>query len=208
MSMETAERDIKLLLIDDEEVIHKSVGGFLRRMDYEVLHAENAEEGLQVFEETGADIVISDIKMPGMDGIELLDELGKRSRDVEVILITGHGDLDLAIEALRKGAFDFFRKPVVLEELLVCLQRTRRYREVRREKERIQKRLEVLLRSKEVQSGKREIVGESRAIQRVLELVGKVAQTERTTVLIEGESGTGKELVAHAIHLDFGQIDS
>ena len=200
MPMETTEQDIKLLLIDDEDVIHKSVGGFLKRMGYAVECASNAEAGLEIFDEGGADIVISDIKMPDMDGIEMLEELRRRSEDTEVILITGHGDLDLAVDALRKGAFDFFRKPVVLEELLACLQRTRRYREVRREKDRIQRRLDALMRSRDTQADRYEIIGESRAMQQVLELVEKVAQSDRTTVLIEGESGTGKELVARAIH--------
>jgi len=200
MPMETTEQDIKLLLIDDEDVIHKSVGGFLKRMGYTVECASDAEAGLEMFDEGGADIVISDIKMSGMDGMEMLEELRRRSEDTEVILITGHGDLDIAVDALRKGVFDFFRKPVALEELLACLQRTRRYREVRREKDRIQRRLDALMRSRDTQADPYEIIGESRVMQRVLELVDKVAQSDRTTVLIEGGSGTGKELVARAIH--------
>lgn len=193
------EPGLRVLLIDDEDVIRKSVGGFLEKVGYEVLTAGDGDEGLKVFQAESIDIVISDIKMPGMDGLALLNAIVQDSQDTEVILMTGHGDLDMAVDALRNGAFDFFKKPVVLDELLACLQRTTRYREMREEKNRIQKRLDVLLRS-DAPLDKYEILGESTAIKQVLGLIEKVANAERTTVLIQGESGTGKELVAQAIH--------
>ncbi len=200
MLTERIEADITLLLIDDEEVIHRSAGDFLEQMGYKVLHADSGQSGLKLFDEQGADIVITDVRMPGMDGMELLQELGRRSHDIEVILISGHGDMDIAIDALRKGAFDFFRKPIRLEELLAALRRTRQYQEVRREKDRIQQRLDSLLREGDKAAGAHEIIGESRAMKAVMEMTRKVAATDRTTVLIEGDSGTGKELVARAIH--------
>ena len=200
MPTDSITRNLTLLLIDDEEVIHKSVGDFLEKMGYTVRHAYNGDEGLALFFEAGADIIISDVKMPGLDGIQLLHALNRRQADVEVILITGHGDLDIAIAALRQGAFDFFNKPVRLEELIASLERTQRYQAMRREKDRIQQRLDALLRSNQNQEQDLSTVGESRAIREVTQLVTKVAQTDRTTVLIQGESGTGKELVARAIH--------
>ena len=200
MPKKTVEQDLCILLVDDEEIIHKSVGGFLEKMGYRVMLAETAEQGLKIFQEQSVDIVISDIKMPGMGGLAFLEAIGSLSQDTEVILMTGHGDLDTAVDALRKGAFDFFRKPVVLQELLLCLQKTRRHRQMRQEKDRIQKKLDALLRSTPESIGRYEILGESTAIKNVLGLVKKVAISERTTVLIEGESGTGKELVAQAIH--------
>lgn len=199
MAQKDKEPALKLLLIDDDDVIHKSVGGFLKKMGYEVLSAHDGNEGLKTFQDEVVDIVISDIKMPGLDGLELLHAIIQESQESEVILMTGHGDMDMAVEALRNGAFDFFKKPVVLDELLACLQRTKRYRQLREEKNRIQKRLDALLRS-ETPPGRYEILGESRAIKQVLALIDKVASAERTTVLIQGESGTGKELVAQAIH--------
>ena len=200
MPAEKPEQSLRLLLIDDEEVIHKSVGRYLEQLGYQILHAYDAREGLEKFVEEGVDIIISDIKMPDMDGIELLDKLNEQAADVEVILVTGHGDLDTAIQAMRKGAFDFFNKPIKMQELVASLERTHRYQAVRREKERIEQKLEVLLHSRAGELEEREIIGKSRAMQRVMEMVGKVAQTERTTVLITGESGTGKELIARAIH--------
>ena len=200
MPAEKPEQSLRLLLIDDEEVIHKSVGRYLEQLGYQILHAYDAREGLEKFVEEGVDIIISDIKMPDMDGIELLDKLNEQAADVEVILVTGHGDLDTAIQAMRKGAFDFFNKPIKMQELVASLERTHRYQAVRREKDRIELKLEALLHSTSSEFGEREIIGESRAIQQVMEMVSKVAQTERTTVLITGESGTGKELIARAIH--------
>lgn len=199
MAKQTKEPALNLLLIDDDDVIHKSVGGFLKKVGYQVLEARDGEEGLKIFQSEPVDIVISDIKMPGLDGLTLLNAIVEESQETEVILMTGHGDLDTAVEALRRGAFDFFRKPVVLDELLACLQRTKRYRALREEKNRIQKRLDALLRS-ETPLDRYEILGESSAIKQVLALIDKVAAADRTTVLIQGESGTGKELVAQAIH--------
>lgn len=199
MAKSNDEPKMKLLLIDDEEVIHKSVGGFLEKFGYEVLGARDGESALDIFRSEPVDIVISDIKMPRLDGLGFLNQLVQESKETEVILMTGHGDLDMAVEALRNGAFDFFKKPVMLDDLLACLQRTKRYRDMRVEKNRIQKRLDALLRS-ESPLGRYEILGASDAIQEVVSLIEKVASAERTTVLIQGESGTGKELVAHAIH--------
>ena len=169
-------------------------------MGYEVLTAADGEEGPRLFEERGADIIISDIQMPDLNGIELLRRLREQAADVEVILITGHGDVETAVEALREGAFDFFRKPVQLHELTASLERTRRYQAVRREKERIQGTMESMQRSGRLQFQEDAVIGESDAMADVMSLVGKVAGTERTTVLITGDSGTGKELIARAIH--------
>ena len=169
-------------------------------MGYQILHAYNGEEGLKTFAEEGADIVISDIKMPGLDGLDLLREFEQRGADIDVILITGNSDMDTAIEALRRGAFDFFNKPVKLHELIASLERTQRYQAMRREKDRIQEQLELLQRSGGTQTDPGEIIGESQAIKDALALVEKVSGAERTTVLIRGESGTGKELFARAIH--------
>ena len=201
------ERQLKLLLVDDDEMIRKSVGAFLRKMGHEVVCAANGREGLERFEQEGADIVISDIMMPDVDGLDFLRSLKQRGSDVEVILVTGHGDVETAVEALREGAFDFFTKPVRLEELKAALERTRRYQAIRREKDRIQTRLETLQRASEP-FDQSEIIGESDAMAQVGELVAKVARTERTTVLIRGESGTGKELVARAIHRSSPRADT
>jgi len=138
--------------------------------------------------------------MPDIDGLGFLRALNEQGEDVELIFITGHGDLKTAVHALREGAFDFFTKPVRFEELAVALERTRRFQALRREKDRIQARLASLEHDVDVRDGEPAIIGESDAIRRVAGLIDKVAATDRTTVLITGESGTGKELVARAVH--------
>ena len=190
---------LRLLLIDDGDTVRRTVGRFLERLGHEVLEAGSASQGLTLFDAEAPDLIISDVRMPGLDGIELLRQLKERDADVEVILITGHGDMETAIEALREGAFDFFNKPVRLEDLAASLERTRRFQVLRRERDQVRAQLESLERTEAPHLGDA-VVGESQAMRRVAELVAKVAGTERTTVLIRGESGTGKELVARAIH--------
>ena len=195
--MEQTNYPLNALLIDDEEVIHQSIGEFLQHMGHTVVHAYDGEEGLRLAVEQELDVVICDIRLPDIDGLELLRRLKERSEDLEVILITGNADFQWAVKALRLGAFDFFRKPVELADLTASLQRTRRYQELRHEKDRLQHLLERADLRFENESP---LIGESRPMQQIAELVRKVAAAERTTVLIQGESGTGKELVARAIH--------
>ncbi|MFH1569223.1 MAG: sigma-54 dependent transcriptional regulator [Gemmatimonadota bacterium] len=190
---------MRLLLIDDDEVVRRTVGAFLTRMGHRVIDADSGRRGLALFDAEAPDLIISDVRMPDLGGIELLRALKERDAAVEVILITGHGDMETAIQALREGAFDFFNKPVRLEDLAASLERTRRFQALRRERDQIRARLESLERSDAPRLDDA-MVGESQAMRRVAELVAKVAATERTTVLIRGESGTGKELVARAIH--------
>ena len=198
--MGTSEQSkLKLLLVDDDQAVRETVGTFLERLGHDVVQAKNGREGLELYAASGADIVISDIMMPDLDGIEFLRALNDRGDDVEVIFITGHGDLETAVNALREGAFDFFAKPVKLEELTAALERTRRFQALRREKERIQDRLDSLEHDADAR-GEAAIIGESDVMGRVSALIDRVADAERTTVLITGESGTGKELVARAIH--------
>ena len=200
MATKRIESKLQVLLIDDEESVRQAVGGGLENMGFAVLRAESAEEGLRLFEKERVDIIITDIRMPGMDGLEFVRRIRQISQEIDIILITGHAEMDVVIEGIKAGARDFLRKPIQLEELHACLQRTRRYQEVRQERDQIQKKLTVLQRSGSALTQDVDIIGESQAIQRVLKLVDKVAQTDQTTVLIQGETGTGKELVARAIH--------
>ena len=196
----TDDTKLKLLLVDDDRAVRETVATFLERLGHEVIQGTNGREGLELYASSKVDIVISDIMMPDIDGLEFLRALNEQGEDVELIFITGHGDLQTAVDALREGAFDFFTKPVRLEELTAALERTRRFQALRREKDRIQARLESLEHDVDARGGELAIIGESDAIRRVAGLVDKVAATARTTVLITGESGTGKELVARAVH--------
>ena len=192
----TAQLSPRLLLIDDEPDVLTTVSALLRRLGYEVTTASSGAEGLARFDAEGADIVVSDVMMPGIDGLGVLRALRERGADVEVILITGVGTMDTAVKALREGAFDFFSKPVRIDELTASLERTRRYQALRRDRDRVRARLDSLERPG---AGPR-LLGDSPAMAQVSRLVDRVAEAERTTVLITGESGTGKELGARAIH--------
>ena len=196
----TDETKLKILLVDDDEAVRETVATFLERLGHEVLQGKNGREGLELYARSSVDLVISDIMMPDLDGLEFLRALKEQGEDVDLIFITGHGDLETAVHALREGAFDFFAKPVRLEELSAALQRTRRFQALRHEKDRIQARLESLEHDVDVRGGEPAVIGESDAIRKVAGLIDKVAATDRTTVLITGESGTGKELVARAVH--------
>jgi DNA-binding NtrC family response regulator len=176
----------KILIVDDEKGIRDSIRMILEAEGYESAAAENGQKGIDAFRSGGFDAVLLDIKMPpGKDGLEVLAELRQIDRETPVIMISGHGTFDTAVEATRLGAFDYLPKPLDRDKLLIA---------IRNAVERVRLRAEIsLLRPKY------RILGESPAIAKVLGVVRQVAPTE-TRVLITGESGTGKELVAREIH--------
>ena len=138
------ETKLKILLVDDDRAVRETVATILERLGHEVVQGTNGREGLELYANSRIDIVISDIMMPDIDGLEFLRALNEQGEDVELIFITGHGDLKTAVDALREGAFDFFTKPVRFEELAAALERTRRFQTLLREKDRIQARLTSL----------------------------------------------------------------
>jgi len=175
-----------VLVVDDEESIRESLRMVLEYEGYRVEEAATGEQALDRVRQRPPQAVLLDIKMPGMDGLELLAKLHERGYDMPVIIVTGHGDVSTAIEATRRGAFDFFEKPLQRERVLVSLRNA------------------VDAHRLELGQGPAryaydELVGSSLAMQRLRETIEKAAPTP-ATVLITGESGTGKELVARAIH--------
>ena len=178
----------KILIIDDEAAIRKSLREILEYEKYEIEEAETAQKALELIEQSDFNVIISDIKMPNMNGIEFLEALKKR-KDIPVIMITAHGDIDTAVESIKKGAFDFIQKPLDLNRLLIA---------VRNAFERANLVIETKTLKRKVDK-RYEIVGESQAIQDVKDMIELVAPTS-TRVLITGENGTGKELVAHWLH--------
>lgn len=200
MSHDNDPIQLSLLVIDDDQQILKSVGQFLRGLDHKVDLAESVGKGLKACESGGFDIVITDIRLPDGDGFEVLRQVRERSPDTDVIMITGYGDIEHAFRAMREGAFDFFTKPLKVQELQASLERTVRFQNLRREKERIQRRLERLGADTRERYGLAALIGESSAMQEVKERIGQVCKSDGTTVLVTGETGSGKELVARAIH--------
>lgn len=182
----------RILIIDDDEIVRKSCERILSPEGYIIVSAENGREGLRLFSKRPFDLVLTDLRMPDMDGIEVLKKIKEAGPDIEVIVITGYGTVKSAIEAIRYGAYDYIEKPFSPEELLNVVRRSLERRNLILENTRLRQEIKALYRVEN-------IVGNSKAIQRVFNLISTVAPTE-STVLITGESGTGKELVARAIH--------
>src|SRR6056297_199929 len=179
----------KILAIDDEKSILESLKEILEYEDNEVDLADNGKDGIELFKKNRYDAVFLDIKMPEIDGLEVLDQLTGIAADIPVIMRSGHGTIDTAVESIKKGAFDFIEKPLDLNRLLVTLRNAMDKKNLIKETKNLKKKV----------SGVYDIVGESEAIKHVKEMIEKVAPTD-ARVLITGENGTGKELVARWLH--------
>ncbi len=179
----------KILVIDDERAIRNTLKEVLEYEKHEVDLAEDGPSGLEAFSANSYDIVLCDIKMAKMDGIEVLQKIYEASPDIPVIMISGHGNIDTAVEAIKKGAYDFLEKPLDLNRLLITIRNAT-------DKSTLITQTQVL---KNKVSKMYEMVGESEAIKKVKEMIDRIAPTE-ARVLITGANGTGKELVAHQIH--------
>jgi DNA-binding NtrC family response regulator len=187
-----ANEPIRLLLVDDEERMRSILRNELRRKGFEVDQASSGEEALARVESQSYDVVLLDLRMPGMNGLEVLGRLRENPPAPEVIIITGHGTIDTAIEAMRLGAYHYVTKPFKLRELELHIRKARE--KIALEKK--SRQLERLVRDGSASPG---IVGQSPALLKVLSLIEKIAPTD-SPALITGESGTGKELVARSIH--------
>jgi DNA-binding NtrC family response regulator len=179
----------KILVIDDEKSIRNTLKEVLEYEHHQVDLAEDGPSGIELFSANSYDIVLCDIKMAKMDGIEVLQKINDSSPDIPVIMISGHGNIDTAVEAIKKGAYDFLEKPLDLNRLLITLRNAV-------DKSRLVTQTQVL---KNKVSKMYEIIGDSDPIKMVMEMIDRVAPTE-ARVLITGANGTGKELVAHQIH--------
>lgn len=178
-----------ILVIDDEKSIRETLKEILEYEDHKIDVAEDGEVGLEKFKSKKYDIVLLDIKMPNKDGIEVLEDIFKLGTDVPVIMISGHGNIDTAVESIRKGAYDFIEKPLDLNRLLVTIRnamdRTSLIKETKTLKRQVSKTFDI--------------VGESEPIAMVKDMIEKVAPTN-ARVLITGPNGSGKELVAKWLH--------
>ena len=178
-----------ILIIDDEKAIRKTLSEILSYEGYKIEEAGDGEEGLRRFRDKTFDVVLCDIKMPKIDGIEFLDKVREFNPDVPVIMISGHGNIDTAVEAVKKGAYDYIAKPPDLNRLLITIRNAM-------DKNNLVAETKVLKRKV---SKVDEMIGESAPIQKIRETIDKVAPTE-ARILVTGENGVGKELVAKWVH--------
>ncbi len=179
----------KILVIDDERSIRSTLKDILEYEKYQVDSAEDGQQGIDLVRKNEYDIVLCDIKMPGMDGIEVLEKIQILAPDVPVVMISGHGNIDTAVESIKKGAFDYIEKPLDLNRLLITIRNAM-------DKSNLITETKVL---KKKVNKKYAIVGNSEAIQKVINMADRVAPTD-ARVLITGSNGTGKELVARRLH--------
>ena len=182
----------RILIVDDEESVRWALRKALERATYRVDLAADGRAGLQAAEDPGVDLVLLDVRLPGRDGLDVLREIRKRRPDLPVIMMTAYGTLQVAVEAMKLGAYDYIGKPFDMDEVLLVVEKALEAQalaqEVARLRETVEERFDL--------GG---IVGGSPAMQQIFKAVGKVAGTD-LTVLLRGESGTGKELIARAFH--------
>ncbi len=191
--------NLKILVLDDERVFRDEIKEFLETDGFQVHLAAKPSEAFDILKLTEIDIIILDLKLPEMDGITVLQKVKELYPEIEVIMITGHGDMDAVIQAMRYGAVEFFPKPFRLIDMKAAIQRTKRYIQLSTRYREVEHSYALV--SKELrESVGYEIMGSSKAIRQVVDLMSKVAKADTTSVLITGESGTGKELVARGIH--------
>jgi DNA-binding NtrC family response regulator len=195
--MENNNRDksrINILLVDDEPLVRRSLSELLTLEGYSVNTAGNGREALEALKNHSADIVISDIKMPEMDGVALLRNLKKERVETPVIFITGYGSIESAVDAMQEGAYDYITKPIIDTEIKLVIERLIRQRQIIEENIRLKAQIAGAARERFL-----DISGKHPKMQKIYSLIETISST-RATILIHGESGTGKHLIAHAIH--------
>ena len=192
-------KELKILVLDDEQRVRDEIEEFLSAKSYTVFKAEAPSVAFKIIEEENPHIFIVDIRLPEIDGLSVLKKIKAEKSEIEVIMISGHGDMNSVIEAMRQGATDYFQKPFRLMEINNAIERTKRFIALNQKIKSVEDSNTLL--SKELQEniGHR-LIGNSQALKNIIDLMTKVAKSKDTSVLITGESGTGKELIARGIH--------
>jgi len=192
-------RKTKIMVVDDEHLIRWSLEQNLKKQGYEVCTAGTGEDALRLAREEQPDLVLLDYHLPGINGLEVLQRLKEIDEDVLVIMVTAQGGLETAVNTMRHGAYDYINKPFNLDEMAIVIRKALETSDLRREV--------VQLRSEHKKQGPPQILGTSKHMKNVLEMMAKVAKSDASTVLVQGESGTGKELVAKWIHYESARAD-
>ena len=188
-----------ILVVDDEPIMQEILGDFLREEGYSIDIAGSGEEGVDLAQKSSYDCAIVDLMMPGIDGIETMQKLREIDTSLPVIMVTAFASVESAVEAMKRGAFEYITKPFKNDEVLVVLQKAIRTRQLELEVPKLKEEVKTLRKALKDKYSFENIVGKNRYMQEVYSLIEQAAPS-RSTILIQGESGTGKELVAKAIH--------
>ena len=183
---------VRILLIDDDESFRSILEYNLKNKGYDVVSVTDGGKGLKRFEQETFSVVITDIKMPGMDGFEVLKTVKRQNPEILVIMITAHGSIEMAVEAMREGAHDYITKPLNRDALFMTLEKALHYQDLKEENIRLKEELGERFQAER-------IVGVSKPVKALVQQIKRVAETD-ATVLLSGETGTGKDLTARAIH--------
>ncbi len=183
----------KILVVDDEHLIRWSLEQNLKKQGYEVVTAGTGEDALRIVRDDQPDLLLLDIQLPGISGLEVLEKVKEIDDEIIVIMVTAHGGLETAVNAMRLGAYDYINKPFNLDEMAIVIKKALETSDLRREVARLRT-------EHSKKFGLPQIIGTSRHMVNLIDMMEKVAKSDASTVLIQGESGTGKELVAKYIH--------
>lgn len=195
-----ANQSLDILLVDDEEIVHKTIGDYLRDLGHAVAEAKDGPAALGKIETHDFDLALVDVRLPGMDGLTLLAELRQIRPEMPVIIITAHGSMDTAIQALRFGAADFLPKPVKLLELDAVIEKAARMRSLLLSQRHLKNTIGGMQASQNLRGLNRHLVGVSSAIEEVRRQIRLAVASNCDTILVTGETGTGKEVVARELH--------
>ncbi|HSQ15653.1 MAG TPA: response regulator, partial [Candidatus Binatia bacterium] len=194
------EKKVSIMVVDDEEIVRESLSGWLEEAGYHVEAVESGRTALERLPERAWDLMLVDLKMPGMDGIQLMDEVHKTAPEMLVIIMTAYATVDTAVKAMKKGAYDYFVKPFNPDDISLTIRKIVDHHKLVQENLFLRKELKK-------QYKLRDMISKNEKMLEIFDLARTVAKSS-STVLIQGESGTGKELLARAIHDESPRVDA
>lgn len=197
---------IKILILDDEKQFTEELSSFFED-DYEAYEANNVGDGRRILHEKNIDLLILDVRLPGISGLDILKEVKEQKPAIEVIVISAHGDMDTVIKAMRLGAFDYLRKPFRFIDIQIAIERTQKYLQMQRKLKQMEEKNSLISKTLE-EKIERQFIGVSPQILKVFQQAKTAAQYPDANVLITGESGTGKENIARIIHYSSQRKDN